>query len=165
MTLYVDDREARLIHVPTAHTIDDTLVYLPAERLLYAGDIAFFYVTPLAFEGSILGWLDAIATIEAMDVERIVPGHGPVGTPEHLALLRGYFELLRDETRRYHDAGRPAEEAVMGIDLGPYRAWGEPERIVPNVLRLYQDFSGAAWAPLDLTARGDLTAAWLARDR
>ncbi len=163
LTLYVDEREVQLIHVPTAHTIDDTLVYLPAERLLFAGDVAFFYVTPLAFEGSILGWLDAIARIEAMDVERIVPGHGPVGGKAELALLRGYFELVRDQARAHYEAGRPAEEAVMAIDLGPYAAWAEPERIVPNVLRLYQDFSGAPWAPLDLTASRALQEAWLAR--
>lgn len=163
LTLYLDDRELQLIHVPTAHTIDDTLVYLPAEKLLYAGDIAFFYVTPLAFEGSLLGWLEAIATVEAMDVERIIPGHGPVGGKAELALQRGYFELLRDQSRRHYDAGTPPEQAVMAIDLGPYAAWGEPERIVPNVLRLYQDFSGAPWTPLDLGAAAPTTAAWLAK--
>jgi cyclase len=163
MTLYVDEREVQLIHVPTAHTIDDTLVYLPAEQLLFAGDIAFFYVTPLAFEGSVLGWLDAIAAVEAMDVERIVPGHGPVGSHAELGLLRGYFELLHDEARRLYDAGVPADQAALQIDLGPYAAWGEPERAVPNVLRLYQDFSGAPWAPLDLVTVRDAQDAWLAR--
>ncbi|MER3419892.1 MAG: MBL fold metallo-hydrolase [Chloroflexota bacterium] len=165
LTLYLDEREVQLIHVPTAHTIDDTLVSLPAERLLFAGDVAFFYVTPLAFEGSVLGWLDAIARIEAMDVERIVPGHGPVGGKAELALLRGYFELIRDQARAHYEAGRPAEQAVLAIDLGPYAAWAEPERIVPNVLRLYQDFSGAPWSPLDLTASRALQEAWLAQRR
>jgi glyoxylase-like metal-dependent hydrolase (beta-lactamase superfamily II) len=159
----VDDREVQLIHVPTAHTIDDTLVYLPAERILFAGDICFFYVTPLAFEGSILGWIEALGTVEALGVERIVPGHGPVGTPAHLAELRGYFEHLRDEARRRYDAGTPAEQAVMEIDLGPYRAWTEPERIAPNVLRLYQDFAAAPWAPLEIDTMRALQGQWLAR--
>ena len=163
MALYVDEREVQLIHVPTAHTIDDTLVYLPAERLLFAGDVAFFYVTPLAFEGSVLGWLDALATVEAMDVERIVPGHGPVGSKAELALLRGYFELLRDQARRHYDAGTPAMQALQEIDLGPYAAWAEPERVAPNVLRLYQDFAGAPWSPLDLAEMRAAQAAWLAR--
>ncbi len=163
MTLYVDEREVQLIHVPTAHTIDDTLVYLPAERVLFAGDVAFFYVTPLAFEGSILGWIDAIGAIEAMDVDQIVPGHGPIGAKDDLALLRGYFEILRDQARRCHDAGMPPDAAIMEIDLGPYAAWGEPERIVPNVLRLYQDFSGQPWSPLDLANSRQLQDAWLAR--
>jgi cyclase len=163
MAVYVDDRELQLIHVPTAHTIDDTLVYLPQERLLFAGDIAFFYVTPLAFEGSILGWLDALDTIAAMDVERIVPGHGPVGTLDDLALLRGYFEHLRDETRRHYDAGHSAEQAVAEIDLGPYAAWSEAERVGPNVLRLYQDFAGVPWAPLSLDTVRQAQQAWLAK--
>ena len=163
MTVYVDDRAVQLIHVPTAHTIDDTLVWLPEEKLLFAGDICFFYVTPLAFEGSILGWIRALGTVEALGAERIVPGHGPVGGAADLALLRGYFERLRDEARRHYDAGRPAEEAVMAIELGPYAEWGEPERIAPNVLRLYEDFSGRPWAPLDFAAFYGLQRAWLAR--
>ena len=163
MSLWVDDREVQLIHVPTAHTIDDTLVYLPAERLLFAGDVVFFYVTPLAFEGSILGWLAALDIIERLDVERIIPGHGPVGTPAELELLRGYFERLRDQARRLYDAGVPAEQAVMQVDLGPYRAWTEPERVAPNILRLYRDFSGTPWAPLDLMAIRDAQTAWRAQ--
>src|SRR5262249_13699257 len=163
MSLYVDERELQLIHVPTAHTIDDTLVYLPDERLLFAGDIAFFYVTPLAFEGSIMGWLDAIDTVAGMGVERIVPGHGPLGTLDDLALLRGYFEHLRDAARRHYDAGHPAEQAIVEIDLGPYAAWGEPERAGPNVLRLYDEFAGVPWAPLDRNAVRDSQRAWLAR--
>jgi cyclase len=163
MSLYVDEREIQLIHVPTAHTIDDTLVYLPDERLLFAGDIAFFYVTPLAFEGSIGGWLDAIDTIAGMGVERIVPGHGPVGTLDDLALLRGYFEHLRDAARRHYDAGNPAEQAILEINLGPYAAWGEPERAGPNLLRLYDDFARVPWAPLDRNAVRDSQRAWLAR--
>ena len=163
MSLYVDEREVQLIHVPTAHTIDDTLVYLPAEKLLFAGDVCFFYVTPLAFEGSILGWIEALKTVEGMDVERVVPGHGPVGTLPDVAHLRGYFEHLRDEARRRYDAGTPAKQAVMEIDLGPYAGWTEPERIAPNVLRLYEDFAQSPWAPLDLTAMRALQGEWLAR--
>lgn len=165
MTLYVDQLEVQLIHVPTAHTIDDTLVYLPAERLLFAGDVCFFYVTPLAFEGSILGWLDALDRIAAMDVARIVPGHGPVGTLADVAKLRGYFERLRDQSRRAFDAGIPADEAVMRIDLGEYGGWAEPERVAPNVLRLYQDFEGGPWAPLDLAAMRAAQTRWLAARR
>lgn len=165
MTVYAGDHELQLSHVPTAHTVDDTLVYLPEQRILFAGDLCFFYVTPLAFEGSILGWIDALDTIKAMNVERIVPGHGPVGTPEHLGLLRGYFELIRDQARALYDAGVPAEEAVMRIDLGPYRAWNEPERIAPNTLRLYQDFAGGPWQPLDATAQRTAQARWLQQNQ
>lgn len=164
LTLYVDDREVQLLHVPTAHTIDDTLVYLPEEKILFAGDIGFFYVTPLAFEGSILGWIEAIRRVEAMDVERIVPGHGPLGDKQHMVLLRGYFEHLRDESRRRFDAGMPAPAAVLDIDLGPYRAWAEPERIAANVLRLYEDLSDAEWQPLDLAALGRLQRLWLEKN-
>ena len=163
LTLHIGDREARLFHVPTAHTIDDTLVYLPAEKLLFTGDIAFLYVTPLAFEGSVLGWIAAIREVLAMDVERIIPGHGPIGDKDDLRLQLAYFELLRDEARRRYDAGLPVEQAVLDIDIGPYRSWGEPERLVPNVMSLYQEFAGGPWQPVPFQLRGELERAWLER--
>jgi cyclase len=46
-------RHALLIHLGRGHTIGDALVVLPEERLVFAGDVAFQYVTPLAFEGHV----------------------------------------------------------------------------------------------------------------
>ena len=154
MTLYDRDREIRLIHVGTAHTVGDTLVYLPQDRLLYAGDVAFHYVTPLAFEGHVGNWIDVLRLIDGMDVERIVPGHGPVGTKTDLRELRDYFTLLRAEAKQAHDAGMSADQASREIypKLGRFGTWEEAERIYPNVLRLYQEFEGRLAEPLDLQA-------------
>src|SRR3989442_8922917 len=52
MVLHDGDREIQLWHPGfAAHTIGDAVAYLPEERILFAGDIAFHYVTPLAFQG------------------------------------------------------------------------------------------------------------------
>src|SRR5438093_1132206 len=48
MILHDGDREIQLWHPGfAAHTIGDAVAYLPAERSLFAGDIAFHYVTHL----------------------------------------------------------------------------------------------------------------------
>ena len=44
--------------------------------------------------------------------------------------------------RKRYDAGMSSDEAVKDIDLGEYAAWGESERVVVNVNRLYAEFSG-----------------------
>jgi cyclase len=150
MTLFLGDRRIELMHLGTAHTVDDVLIYLPKEKVLFAGDVAFHYVTPLAFEGHISGWIRVIDAIESMDVETIVPGHGPVGDTSDLHEMRDYLALVRREARRGFREGAPPEEVAQRVKLGRFSMWGEPERILPNVLRLYQEFRGEIDQPMDL---------------
>jgi cyclase len=142
LTVYCGSRRLELLHLGPAHTIDDTLVYMPEERILFAGDVAFFYVTPLAFEGNIGGWIDVAERILQMDVDWIVPGHGPIGGKAELALMRDYLIMLREQARPGYESGLSAEATAAAIDLGPYADWNEPERVVANTQRLFQEFRG-----------------------
>jgi len=140
MDLHLGDREVQLLHFGTGHTLGDVLVYLPSERLLFAGDIAFHYVTPIAFEGHISKWIRVADRVAAMAVDTIVPGHGPVGGRDDLRLMRDYLALVRRQARRAFAAGRSEEETTRSLRLGAYATWGEPERALLNVQRLYQEF-------------------------
>ncbi|MCH8901825.1 MAG: MBL fold metallo-hydrolase [Chloroflexi bacterium] len=140
LALHLTGRTVRLLHLGTAHTIGDALVLLPDDKLLFAGDVAFHSVTPLAIEGHIGGWLDVCDQIDALDVATIVPGHGPVGGKAELREMRGYLDSIHRQARAAFGAGRSHEEATQGIDLGNYASWTEPERLALNVARLYQEF-------------------------
>lgn len=143
MELRVDERHVRLLHYGTGHTRSDVLVHLPGERILFAGDVAFFYVTPLAFEGHIGNWVRiARRVLDEIDADIVVPGHGPVGTKDDLRKMLAYLELVHAGARRAFDAGATQDDAIRGIDLGEYAEWGEAERIAPNVARCYQEFRG-----------------------
>ncbi|MCH8993367.1 MAG: MBL fold metallo-hydrolase [Chloroflexi bacterium] len=142
LTLHLAERTVRLLHLGTAHTIGDALVMLPEERLLFAGDVAFHQVTPLAFEGHIGGWIAVCDKVDGLEVETIVPGHGPVGGKDDLRKMRGYLQSIHEQARAAFDAGRSQEEATEEIDLGHYASWAEPERLGLNVGRLYQEFRG-----------------------
>ena len=139
--LRVDDRRLRLIHYGTGHTRGDVLVHLPEERILFAGDIAFLYVTPLAFEGHIGNWITITRRVlDELDADVIVPGHGPIGTKDDLRKMVDYLDLVHTAARRAFDAGAPEAEAIASIDLGEFADWTEPERVTPNVARCYKEF-------------------------
>jgi glyoxylase-like metal-dependent hydrolase (beta-lactamase superfamily II) len=143
LSLEIGGRPVRLLHLGTGHTRGDVLVHLPEQRLLFAGDVAFFYVTPLAFEGHIGNWIEVCRRVLAMDrVDTIVPGHGPVGAKDDLRAMLAYLERIRAAARRAFDAGASQEDALRSIDLGEYAEWGDSERISFNVARLYQEFRG-----------------------
>ncbi len=127
-----------------AHTWGDALIYLPQYKILWAGDVAFFYVAPAAQSGHISKWIEAIDRINKMDVDVIVPGHGPIGSKKELAETREYLVFLKQEARRRYDAGVSPGRAAAEIDaqLGKFESWTDPAaiRTVNSVVRLYAEF-------------------------
>ncbi len=151
MVIHDGAHEIHLWHPGTpAHTVGDATVFLPKERVLFAGDIAFHYVTPLAFQGHVGNWIKAADRLMTYEADVIVPGHGPVGTKQDLERMRDYLVLVRREAKKRFDAGMPAEDAARDIKLGVYASWREAERILPNVMRCYQEFRDEIHLPLDL---------------
>jgi cyclase len=142
LDLRIGKKDVQLLEVGPAHTRGDVIVYVPEERVLFAGDILFIGGTPIMWVGPVANWIGACNLMLGMDVEKIVPGHGPITDKEGVRAIKGYFEYLADEVRRRFDAGMTAEEAVADIDPGPYASWGDRERIVVNIHTLYREFSG-----------------------
>jgi cyclase len=93
----------------SGHTEGDVMALVADVDVLFAGDLCFFGVTPLAFQGDPATWadvLDAVADLAAT----IVPGHGPVGGEAEVRELQQYL--------RHCAAG--------AIPPGPWDRW--PER-------------------------------------
>lgn len=57
MTLYQGDRRIELHNLGHNHSMGDTLVYLPKEKILYSGDFCFNFVTPATFDAHIGKWI------------------------------------------------------------------------------------------------------------
>ena len=143
LELTAGQRRLRLLHFGTGHTRGDVMVHLPDEKLLFAGDVGFFFVTPLAFEGHIGNWISiGRRVIAEVDADVIVPGHGPIGSKDDLRKMVEYLELVHEGSRRAFAAGVSIEEAARGIDLGEYAGWNESERLALNVRRCYGEFRG-----------------------
>ena len=85
-----------------AHTWGDIVVYLPQHKILFAGDVAFFYVAPFCQNAHPSRWIEWCQTIERMDVTTIVPGHGPIGGKEQLAAMRGAVNGLMSDVLEGH---------------------------------------------------------------
>jgi cyclase len=142
LEMRVGDRELRLIEVGPAHTRGDTLVYAPAERVLFSGDILFAQAHPIAWAGPVSNWIDACERILAMDVGVIVPGHGPLAGLDDVRELKAYFEYLYAEARVRHGQGMTALQAARSISLERWAEWGDPERLVVNIANIYSELSG-----------------------
>ena len=149
LTWMVGDKEVRLIEVGPAHTRGDVLVYVPRDRTVFTGDILFVGGHPVLWAGPVANWVKACQRILDMDVETVVPGHGPITDKGGVRALKGYLEYVAAEARKRYDAGMSAMEAAQDIALREYSSWGDAERIVVNVATLYREFSGDT-SPLDV---------------
>ena len=143
LDLKVGDRPVSLVEVGPAHTGGDLVVHLPEDGIVFTGDILFHGGHPIVWAGPVANWIAACERIIELRPTVVVPGHGPLATPTAVAELKGYFEFLTTETRIRFDGGLSPMEATRDIDLGPYSAWSEPERVVANVHALYRDFGSA----------------------
>jgi cyclase len=139
----LEDVEVHIIHVGPCHQVGDTIVWLPEERVLFAGDVIFRLCTPMGWVGTFEKWfetLDFIANELKPDV--IVPGHGPVCGIEGATDMKEYLRYVQNESRQFYDAGLSARDASRKVDFGPYADWISPERVYLNIERAYRELRG-----------------------
>lgn len=150
LELNLDGLAVELIYVGPAHTAGDVIIHLPEQRVVFAGDVIFRLCTPIGWEGTFAGWMNALDKIAELQPEVIVPGHGPLCGVEGARELKQYLAYVLAESRQLFDYGLPAIEAAKRIDPGPYSAWTEPERILFSVERAYREFRGEPFdSPVD----------------
>jgi glyoxylase-like metal-dependent hydrolase (beta-lactamase superfamily II) len=151
LTLTVGDKKVELIEVGPAHSRGDAVVWVPGDKTLFTGDILFKDAHPVIWQGPVSNWIAACKRLLGMDIDTVVPGHGPLTAKSGLREILHYLEVLTDEARRRYDAGMSVEEAALDLALGEFDHWLDTERVYINVHTLYRDFSGDT-DPVDVLA-------------
>jgi len=142
LTLSVDGTEVRLIEVGPAHTRGDVLVHVPSARVVFTGDILFVGGHPIVWAGPVRNWVAALDRILAMDVDTVVPGHGPVVATGAVNDEREYLLWVEREAKGRFDSGMTAIDAARDM-MSEYKHWGESERLVVNFAAVYRELDPA----------------------
>jgi cyclase len=152
LTLYAGDLTVELIHPGhAAHTTNDVMVWLPEQKVLFAGDLVFNGGSPFALMGSIAGSRAVLNTIRELEPRTIVPGHGPVCGLERLTSVDAYLAFVQRVAEQGKEAGLTPLQLAKETDLGEFAALTEPERLPANLHRAYAELDGEPWgAALDL---------------
>jgi len=138
--LDLDGLEVQMIYVGPCHSLGDAIVYVPRERVLFAGDAIFQQCTPMGWVGSYEKWFQCLDLIARLDPEVIVPGHGPICGVEGAVEMKAYLQYMREESKKGFDAGLTSLDAAKRIEFGPYGQWRAPARHYMNVERAYREF-------------------------
>jgi glyoxylase-like metal-dependent hydrolase (beta-lactamase superfamily II) len=143
LDLDVGGRAVELLEVGPAHTRGDVLVHLPNERVVFTGDILFIGGTPIVWAGPLSNWIAACDLMLGLDVETVVPGHGPVTDRSGIVAVRDYLVFVESEATERFRAGVDAFDAAREIARDAFGgrafgSWGEFGRIAVNVETVYR---------------------------
>lgn len=108
--------------VGPAHTPEDLVVYLPIEKVLFAGDLVFRSRIPYVGQADSRHWITALDSLLKFDTQVIVPGHGPLSSEarKDMQLTRDYLIYLRTTMGQAAKNLEPFEEAYKATDWSPF---------------------------------------------
>lgn len=134
-TVMLGSTEVQLLNFAPSHSNSDLIIWLPKEKIMFVGDIVFEsggYVCYNA-DGMKL-WLKAWERIvNDLKPDIIVPGHGGLCGVEEVKKSMGYWELILSEFDRLYTDDISVMDIAKQIDITPYTAWLQPERLFINV--------------------------------
>lgn len=114
----LDGVRMTLIYPGPAHTSGDLIVYLPLQKVVYAADIITTNTgrfPVIHFGGSSLGWINAMKTILALNVDTYVAGHGAFETKAQLAARLRDVEQRRTQIKAMVEAGKSLAEVEAAL--------------------------------------------------
>lgn len=116
--LVVGGQRLVLQPVGPAHTPEDLVVLLPAEQVLFAGDMVFRGRIPFVGQADSRQWIAALDTLLKMEARIVVPGHGDLSTAarEDLQLTRDYLVFLREVMGAAARDMEPFDDAYARVD-------------------------------------------------
>lgn len=150
LELTLGEYAVQVSSLPPAHTGGDLIVYLPAHRTVFSGDVIFSSTPqqpgdhPVHWSGPLSNVIDACERVLATGAEVIVPGHGPVLDPAGVREHMGYLAHVRERAHALHAAGVPATEAARRVIAeNRYPSLGLPERLVVTIGSEYRHLDGS----------------------
>jgi cyclase len=130
LTIEDDSRRLELIKVGPGHTRGDVIAWLPAERIVFTGDLCTTRAqNNLGDPGmSPEGWLKILDNLVAMNPALVVPGHGRDGTVDVLRGQRAYLSAIFEAVRAGLAKGQSPEDIYKQIDWSQYKPWSDDEK-------------------------------------
>jgi len=108
-----------------AHTKTDAMFEILQDKVLITGDNAFNKRMPRLDDGSYIGNMKAMDTALALDVDVVIPGHGPTGGKEVLTNFKRFLDIVYSTSKTLLDDDMEAFEMkpIIAEKLKDYKDW------------------------------------------
>lgn len=123
-------RCAKLFTLGGGHSFCDAMLYIPDEKVIFMGDLLFVNCHPTFFEESdLVTWSNILKTVERLEIDVAVPGHGPTGTKEDISKILNYISELTSIAEKSNQNEVPEIPVI-------FKDWSSPEIYQQNIKRL-----------------------------
>jgi cyclase len=104
-----------IIHPGVGHTHSDAVVWVPAKRALFTGDLVVNGPYNAVADSTIGPWIGVLDELRTLRPEIVVPGHGRAGGPELIVAQQHYFKKVTQEIERVIESGRAVDAEIPAI--------------------------------------------------
>jgi glyoxylase-like metal-dependent hydrolase (beta-lactamase superfamily II) len=124
LRIHGSDRSVELICHGGGHTSSDSFLHLPEDRVALMGDLLMVGRHAAFPHGDPVEWRRILTEVLELDLDRVVPGHGPVGTLDDVDVIRRYLEMVESGAGALARGELAREEATVpapfdGLDQSP----------------------------------------------
>lgn len=146
-SFYLGQQRIDVVHPGyTAHTDGDVAVWIPAQRVLFVGDLLFPGHTPMIMAGAPSGAIRSLRWIADFKADVIIPGHGPVihaaDLPAILDEHESYYRFVLAEAQRGQREHLSPLGVAQSADISRFAHLMDTERFVLNVHSAYAEIAG-----------------------
>ncbi|WP_042150232.1 MBL fold metallo-hydrolase [Paucisalibacillus sp. EB02] len=142
LSFHGENCNAKLFTLGGGHSVCDSVLYIPEDKVIFMGDLLFVKCHPTFFEESNPSiWVEILRRIEGLEFDIAIPGHGPVGTKEDVTKLITYITDIKEiviENDRFEEVEIP----------DTYKDWESPEVYQQSLKMLSQDVNSLAYDDL-----------------
>jgi cyclase len=141
LSVHFNGEEIKLMHVPPAHTDNDSVIYFTGANVIHFGDTFFsgrFPNIDLNGGGSVRGYIQNVAdAVKKTPADaKLIPGHGPLSTIKE---LKEFHEMLVETSaivRKAIDAGKTLDQAKADGLPDKWKTWAAPTLGVPRWIEI-----------------------------
>jgi cyclase len=108
LKIYLGKHTIHIIPVP-GHTSSQTAVFVPEERVVFTSDNVTMAM-PIMIDAVPEEWLKSLKRLQTLDIDKIVPGHGPVCDKSALDVTYSNVEYITGELKKAIDKGWSLQE-------------------------------------------------------
>jgi glyoxylase-like metal-dependent hydrolase (beta-lactamase superfamily II) len=133
-------QEVRILYLGKGHTDGDVVVYLPAVKIAFVGDLFFNEAIPNVQDATLSAWMKTLEEVLKLDADKFVPGHGAVGNRKDVQNFLAYLEALQSLVKAAVERGDSVEQATKEITVpAKYAAYRFQNFFPSNVQKMYAE--------------------------
>ena len=123
LTIYGTNTTVQLLSYGDGHTASDVFLYLPREKIAFMGDLLFVQFHPWVGDSKINDWVNYLEKVKKLDIEKFIPGHGPVGNSQDVTSMINYLKSIEEIASQFKKEDKPDDVAINAKLPATFAAW------------------------------------------